>query len=358
MKKIDLSATLFAASLVALLAFAACGDGSQPGSVPGGAGSAGTPAASSGQSSGGPGVGNPRPSSGSGAGSGGNTGGPSSGAVQSSGAAVSGVDAATAAPDASPASTDASAATCDRACLLAMMQKYLDALVAHDATKIPTASTLKYTENGVVAKLGDGLWTTASMVVAGERLDFADPTAGQVASQLVVNENGTTPVIYQARLKVAGGEITEIETVAVRQTGAANGFFQPANLKPQPVFAQAIDPSNRMTRDQLTALMNVYLDYLEGKKTGSMVPFDTNCTRYENGVATATGVASFNAQSWSFSVVRRILILDEEAGIVWGMFPFEMTDTALVVGEAFKMIGGKIMMIQAVMTQMPAKAWN
>ncbi len=358
MRTMDDSASLFAAGLVALIACVACGGGSQPGSVPGDAGSAGTPAASSGQTAGGTSVGNQNPSSGTGAGSIGNTGGPSGGAAQSSGAAVSGVDAASASPDASPASADASAATCDRACLLAMMSKYLDALVAHDPTKIPTASTLKYTENGVVAKLGDGLWGTASALVAGERLDFADPTTGQVASQLVVNENGTTPVIYQARLNVTGGEITEIESVAVRQSGAANGFFQPANLKPQPVFTQAIDPSNRMTRDQLTALMNVYLDYLDGKKTGAMVPFDTNCARYENGVATATGVASFDAQSWSFSVVRRILILDEEAGIVWGMFPFEMTDTALVVGEAFKMIGGKIMMIQAVMAEMPAKAWN
>jgi len=144
----------------------------------------------------------------------------------------------------------------------------------------------------------------------------------------------------------------------VRQGDAANGFFQPQNLKPQPVFTQAIDPSMRMTRDQLTTLMNDYLDYLDGMKTGAMVPFDTNCARYENGVATATGVASFNAQSWSFSVVRRILILDEEAGIVWGMFPFEMTDPALVVGEAFKMINGQIMMIQAVMANMPTSAWN
>ena len=358
MKTMGYSATPFAALLTALLAFAACGDGSQSGPVTEAAGGA-TPAASSGQSSGSASSGNPPPpSSGAAASGGNNAGGPSSGAVPSSGAGASGVDAASPPPDAAPASTDASAAACDRACLLAMMQKYLDALVAHDASKIPTASTLKYTENGVVAKLGDGLWTTASSLVTGERLDFADPTAGQVASQLVVNESGTTPVIYQARLKVVGGEITEIESVAVRQTGAANGFFQPANLKPQPVFAQAIDPSSRMTRDQLTALMNVYLDYLEGKKTGSMVPFDTNCARYENGVATATGVSSFNTQSWSFSVVRRILILDEEAGIVWGMFPFEMTDSALVVGEAFKMIGGKIMMIQAVMAQMPAKAWN
>ena len=126
-----------------------------------------------------------------------------------------------------------------------------------------------------------------------------------MASQLVVNENGTTPVLYMVRLKVVAGQITEIESMAVRQAGAANGFFQPANLKPQPVFTQAIDPSMRMSRDQLTTLMNDYLDYLDGKKTGAMVPFDTNCARYENGVATASGVASFDAQSWGFSVVRR-----------------------------------------------------
>ena len=32
--------------------------------------------------------------------------------------------------------------------------------------------------------------------------------------------------------------------------------------------------------------------------------------------------------------------------------------SALVVGEAFKIIDSKIMMIQAVMTNMPAKAWD
>jgi hypothetical protein len=52
------------------------------------------------------------------------------------------------------------------------------------------------------------------------------------------------------------------------------------------------------------------------------------------------------------------LVIDEEAGITWGMFPFQQTATALVVGEAFKIIDGKIMMIQAVMTNMPTKAWD
>ena len=352
MKTIHPTATIFA-----LLAFAACGNASPSGQ---GAGDGGTPVVSSGGSSGsaGPST-SPSSSSGGAASTGSSSGGPSSGSPQGSGASTSMVDAASTPSDAAAlAASDASTAACDRACLLAEMSAYLDALVARDPSKIQTASTLKYTENGVVVKLGDGLWKTASALVAGERLDFADPTTQQVASQLVVNENGTTPVIYMARLKYVGGMITEIESMAVRQQGAANGFFTPANLKPQPAFTQAIDPSNRMARDQLTTLMNAYLDYLEGKKTGAMVPFDTNCARYENGVATATGVASFDSQSWGFSVVRRILILDEEAGIVWGMFPFEMTATALVVGEAFKMVGGKIMMIQAVMANMPTMAWN
>ena len=305
-------------------------------------------------------MGNQPGTSGAGTSSGG--GGPSGGAPQGSGGTASMVDAASPMPDGASATPDATSGTtagaCDRPCLLMMMSKYLDALAARDPSKIPVASSLKYTENGAVAKLGDGLWKTASALVPDERLDFADPTVGQVASQLVVNENGTTPVLYMVRLKVVAGQITEIESMAVRQAGAANGFFQPANLKPQPVFTQAIDPSMRMSRDQLTTLMNDYLDYLDGMKTGAMVPFDTNCARYENGVATATGVASFDAQSWGFSVVRRILIVDEEAGIVWGMFPFEMTSPTLVVGEAFKMIGGKIMMIQAVMADMPSDAWN
>ena len=346
----------YCATLSVLLAFAACGNGTQssPGtSSPGGPGAGG--AASSGST----GAGTKPPSSGGTGASGGSTTGRStSGAPPSTGTPAMAMDAAAAASDGAPASADGAVGTCDRACLLAEMSAFLNALVARDPTKIQTAATLKYTENGVVIRLGDGLWKTASALVPDERLDFADPTAGQVASQLVVDENGTTPVIYMARLKVVSGEITEIESMAVRQADAANGFFQPANLKPQPVFTETIDPSMRMTRDQLTTLMNDYLDYLDGTKTGAMVPFDTNCARYENGVATASGVASFDAQSWGFSVVRRILIVDEDTGIVWGMFPFEMTATALVVGEAFKMINGKIMMIQAVMANMPANAWN
>jgi hypothetical protein len=281
------------------------------------------------------------------------------GMSSASGTGGSGSDAGAVDGGATNGSIDSGTATgeCDRKCLLKVMQDYLDALVAHDPSKVSISPQVKMTDNGMPATTSDGLWKTASMLVADERLDYADPVTHNVGSQSVINE-GSTPTMYEVRLKVDDGQITEIESMTVHQADAANGFFDPANLKPQPVFLEMPDPAKRMSRDQLMALQELYLDYLEGKKAGSDLPFDDNCTRYENGVATASGVASFNAQSWGFQVTRRVLILDEEAGITWGMFPFMQDDTALVVGEAFKLVDGKIMMIQAVMAYMPSKAWD
>jgi hypothetical protein len=255
-------------------------------------------------------------------------------------------------------SPDGGSSSCDRDCLIHVLSNYLDALAARAPDKVPTAPSLKYTDNGVAAKLGDGLWKTASQLVAGERMDFADTLAGQVGSQLVIDENGTMPVIYQVRLKVVSGRITEIESMTVRQVGAANGFFSPQNMKPQPVFLQSIDASKRMTRDQLKSEVAHYIDYLDGNTDASGVHFDAMCARFENGVETANGLSSFQLQHWMFSVTARYLIFDVEMGLVWGMFPFTPGASALVVGELFKVMNSQIMMIQAVMADIPTTAWN
>jgi len=272
------------------------------------------------------------------------------GAAGSSGA-PGGAGTAAVDPNAPPADA------CDRACLLKIMQGYIDALIAKEPSKLKVSAMLKYTENGVASMLGETVWKTATMLVPDTRLDFADPVEGNVASQFVFNE-GSTPVIYQVRLKVVKQEITEIETMAVRQRGAANGFFNVANMKPEAVFLQPIEPAKRQKRDELKAITELYLEYLEGDTRAAMVPFDMGCKRYENGQVTASGLSSFNSQSWSFNLTHRILVIDEEAGITWGMFPFTQSATGLVVGEAFKIIDGKIMMIQAVMANQPTKVWD
>src|SRR5262245_24870115 len=97
-------------------------------------------------------------------------------------------------------------------------------------------------ENGVTSKLGETVWKTATALVAGARLDFADPVEGNVASHFAFNE-GSAAVIYQVRLKVVKDEITEIESMAVRRGDAANGFFNVNNMKPEMVFLTPIDPA-------------------------------------------------------------------------------------------------------------------
>jgi hypothetical protein len=255
-----------------------------------------------------------------------------------------------------------SSSDCDRTCLIEHMSSYLNALIAHDPTRISVSESLKYTEDGDVLNIGEGLWQTASSIEPDTRLDFADPETGQVASQLVINElegDDTSPVIYQVRLKVDQDEITEIEAVAVRQWDFGNFFFNVNGMVPQPVFHEPLDPDTRMTREELIEVVDLYMDYLEGKITGYEVPFDDHCARYENGIPTASGKLMFELQSmWMFDVTRRYLVIDEEAGIVWGMFPFYQMDWTLVVGEAFKIIDGNIMMIEAVMKWMPANTWE
>ncbi|MGH9496931.1 MAG: hypothetical protein ACRD3B_18185, partial [Candidatus Sulfotelmatobacter sp.] len=55
-----------------------------------------------------------------------------------------------------------SSSSCDRACLDGFVDKYLDAVVAHDPSRIAVTKIVKLTENGQQLELGDGFWRTAT----------------------------------------------------------------------------------------------------------------------------------------------------------------------------------------------------
>src|SRR5690348_4000810 len=69
---------------------------------------------------------------------------------------------------------------CDRACLEGFVDKYLDALVAHDPKVVPIARNAKFTENGVRLDIGDSQWKTV-IGKGNYRLFVSDAEAGQVA---------------------------------------------------------------------------------------------------------------------------------------------------------------------------------
>ena len=54
----------------------------------------------------------------------------------------------------------AAARSCEQSCLEGFVDRYLDAMLAHDPGKVPFSPDVKFTENGQKLDLGDGLWRT------------------------------------------------------------------------------------------------------------------------------------------------------------------------------------------------------
>jgi hypothetical protein len=271
---------------------------------------------------------------------------------------------------------------CDRACLNSLLDQYLAAVVAHEASQLPLARDVKYTENGQALKIGDGFWGTASGAPT-YKIYADDPQAGQAIFLGVLPENGA-PVILCVRIKVELRRITEIEAIVSRKEGGS--IARPENLvTPNPIFAEAVAPAQRRSRQNMIAIANSYFSAIE-KGHASFVPFDANCNRIESGVQTtnnsalasnpdsvlgmgcADQIKSRNFQPDTLIRDRRFAVIDEERGLVFvlGFFDhdatlrsYTMADGRTVkqtrtgpwtweIAEMFKIQDGKIMRVEAI----------
>jgi len=183
----------------------------------------------------------------------------------------------------------ASLAPCDRACLNGFVDQYLDALVAHDPSRLPTTKLVKSTEDGQQLELGDGFWRTATGK-GSYKFYIDDPEAEQVGFLGTMREAGQ-PVILALRLKVENQKISEIETILARGQMAQGGA---ANLEklgsPRPAFAQDIPPTEGGRLD-LIKTANKYFSAMEqndGK--GDYSFFADDCNRLENGIQTTNNM--------------------------------------------------------------------
>lgn len=166
--------------------------------------------------------------------------------------------------------------TCDRACLSSFITTYVEALVAHDPSRLPLAPSARFTENGAEIPLGEGLWTGVSE--AGKyRFDYLDTTSSQAASHISFIENGKAGLM-SLRLRIVGGRITEIETVINR--GARNA----ANMAPtEDLWNVPAPAASRLTRAQLALRAEDYLAAVAASD-GPRAGFDEqSCVRLENG---------------------------------------------------------------------------
>jgi len=261
------------------------------------------------------------------------------------------------------------AQTCDRACLTGMMTQFIDALVAHDPSKLPLADGARYTEDSRNARLGDGIWKSVT-ANGGFRQDYID-TPKQVAAAHVLLRENETQVLYSVLLHVANMKIAGIETL-VQRVGAG-GKFQPTELgKPIRGMNDRVPAGLRNSRAEMT---RIALTYPEGLRVGNFTdggtPFADDAYRVENGVITADQKDPRRRMYEQNIIVHPGIIasvaaVDEENGTVLLWMNFGHTGdsygvgNALVTFEAFKVWGGKIQSVLAFFKGLPistARFW-
>ncbi len=288
---------------------------------------------------------------------------------------------------------------CDEACLNAVADTYLAAMLAHDPAKLPTTPDVRFTENTIAIPLGEGLWQTFSKLKAYKHV-VPDPQAGQVGLYATIEEHGTGALLA-ARLKLNGDKVSQLETIVVR-AGDMGNFLKTDATQVQPGFLEVVPEGRRASRQSLVKAANLYFEGLE-KSSGDIVPFSDQCRRFENGTQTAgdrppgtsamppmklpngntwsmpTGCkASFNTKFFSYiSRIdhRRFEIVDRSRGVVMSFVMFQhkgnvtevdvpgigkvpMVASALrpfsvVIAETFEIKDGKIREIEAAMTKLP-----
>jgi hypothetical protein len=292
-------------------------------------------------------------------------------------------------------------AQCDRQCLEGFVDKYLAAMIAHDAAKAPFASNVKFTENAKNVspfKPMEGLWATVTGL-ENYKLYVADSKAGQVAFVGLVKENDKTALLSM-RLRIQNMKISEVESVVVRDMNEGNLW----TLKTPPTeYSRPLAPAERVSREEMVRISSVYFDGIV-RISSKIVPWHDECYRLENGMWTAgpklppeiaanepktsaapklsgPGGGAFGRgrcaeafDSGVFALIesiepRRTPVVDEERGVTWGVYMFnhpgvetvKMPDgsiqkaayfagqpNSMPMSELFKIKSGKIRDIMAI----------
>ncbi|MDT8397507.1 MAG: hypothetical protein RQ899_02705 [Pseudomonadales bacterium] len=257
------------------------------------------------------------------------------------------------------ASSATFAQACDRACLAGLMTQYVDALVAHDHTRLPLADAVKYTVDGLTGKLGEGIWQSVTGA-QGFRQDYLD-LKQQVAASHVVFDEGENQILLSVLLHVNGEQkINGIETLIQHITPSSR--FQPRELgAPIRGMNDPIPEGEKMSRANM---VRIALTYPEGLRIGNFTdggtPFAVDCYRVENGVITAEGPGMFGQNIIVHpGIIASVAAVDEENGTVLLWMNFGHTGDSYGVGnslltyEAFKVWGNQIHSINAFFTSLP-----
>src|ERR1700728_286741 len=98
-------------------------------------------------------------------------------------------------------SSQTQAVSCDRACLIQTTNIYLAGLVAHDPSIVKFSPDLKFVENLIPMKPGEGLWKTATAIPTTFKIYVPDTVSEEICFLGVMVENNR-PIELRLTLKI------------------------------------------------------------------------------------------------------------------------------------------------------------
>jgi hypothetical protein len=217
-----------------------------------------------------------------------------------------------------------------------MLERYLDAMAAHEPAKAPLSAAFRQTENAVVVPLGEGVWQSIAAVGPLDRR-YYDPVLGAAAFMGTVTHGGQRAVA-SLRIKVEDGAITEAEWQLAHASdvgieGAPGAvLFDIDEIEQNPPPERVVPNGERASRARLAGVANSYFDGITNASR-EIAWAHPGCSRSENGQV-VTGRPLAEDRKWDghegrsdclsgqgrFDVAnvaaRRVHLIDEEAQVV------------------------------------------
>jgi len=289
----------------------------------------------------------------------------------------------------------------DRRTLEGFIDRYLEVLAKNDPSGLPLADGVRFVENNQELEVGEGTWRTVTGL-GRYRHYFIDTQTAQSAVIAVIEENGKRAIL-NLRLKLAGGKISEIESLVVRDPGGAETCEKAGH--PAAVFLATVPEDQRRPRERLVATADQYFTgMVRNNPEGDYSFFADGCNRMENGRVTTNAEATEYGHSTDREFVtmtareqfetgflgfvtrirdRRFFVVDEEyqsvisfafydhdatvrklampGGKAFSLPPYFSTPRTLEVCESFKLENDQIQYIEVTLTEFPygtRPAWD
>jgi hypothetical protein len=231
--------------------------------------------------------------------------------------------------------------TCTRADLQSAVDKYLAAQGAGSPASLPLAASAKYIENTQASAIDKGILKSALKIDFNRSL--LDTQICETFTEVIVTDK-SHPYVLGVRLKVAGRNIAELETLV---TDADDWLFNADNYLKYSSTENwgAIPAASRDSRQTLIAAATAYFDVFDDNSV--KVPWGTPCNRLEGGQRTGRGLPDDSCNVGvpsGMKLTERRFIADPEIGAVVG---FIRWPTGVPDSHLFRVESGKLRLVHS-----------